>query len=331
MWDDKTRAEANIRANKAGGSFDFDTLANEFELEDLLEWGFDKKELDLDLWEGEPTDDPGAQIDKADELRQKWGVELDQLWQLGEHQLICGDCTDKAVVERIGSFDLMLTDPPYGINVVSNLTGSDGAGKPVTIGSIQARRKDTFGGVKAIGSIDATNWVDAGIYVPVVGDDKPFDPSYLLSFDCEFVIFGGNYFSSKLPNSRCWIVWDKNNTGNFADAELAWTSFKTGVRLYKFTWNWLVREGNRVIEGKKRVHPTQKPVGLFEKILNDFSEEGQTVADFYLGSGTTLIACERLGRKCRAIEISPAYVAVALQRWADMTGKTPVLLDKSGC
>jgi DNA modification methylase len=134
-----------------------------------------------------------------------------------------------------------------------------------------------------------------------------------------------------LPNSRCWIVWDKNNTGNFADAELAWTSFKTGVRLYKFTWNWLVREGNRVIEGKKRVHPTQKPVGLFEKILNDFSEEGQTVADFYLGSGTTLIACERLGRKCRAIEISPAYVAVALQRWADMTGKTPVLLDKSGC
>ena len=75
----------------AVGEFDFDILANNFEVDDLLDWGFDAKELDLDLWDTEePLDDPGAQIDRAEELREKWGVETGQLWQLGEHRLICG-------------------------------------------------------------------------------------------------------------------------------------------------------------------------------------------------------------------------------------------------
>src|SRR5512139_1397734 len=102
------------------GEWDFDILANEFELDDLLEWGFEKKELDLDLWLPEPPEDPGAQIDKAEELREKWGVESGQLWKLGEHRLICGDCTDRAVVERVmgGEKAVVLTDPPYGISIV---------------------------------------------------------------------------------------------------------------------------------------------------------------------------------------------------------------------
>ena len=89
--------ELAIRLNKNTGDWDFDALANNFELDDLLEWGFDKQELDLDLWADEPPEDVEPQIDKAEELREKWGVESGQLWKLGEHRLVCGDCTDKAV------------------------------------------------------------------------------------------------------------------------------------------------------------------------------------------------------------------------------------------
>ena len=87
--------------------------------------------------------------------------------------------------------------------------------------------------------------------------------------------------------------------------------------IYRFTWNGLVREGERRLEGKKRFHPTQKPVGLFSSILNDFSGEGDMVLDCYLGSGVTMIACQNTKRIARCLEIDPAYVAVTLQRMAD--------------
>jgi hypothetical protein len=167
-------------------------------------------------------------------------------------------------------------------------------------------------------TVGGTGMVDATLYHPVIGDNKPFDPVFLLDIAENKIIFGGNYFASKLPDSRCWIVWDKNNTGNFADAELAWTSFSTGVKLYKFTWNGLVREGSRDIEGVKRVHPTQKPVGLFQMILGDYSEQGDNIIDLFCGSGTTLVACEQTGRVGYGMEIAPDYVAVCLERLTGM-------------
>lgn len=290
-----------------------------------------------------PTGDAEPQTTRADELQKKWQVETGQLWRLPsrvegqEHRLICGDCTDRGVVEHLMGgdvIDLQLTDPPYGINVVNvgksgRSRADSGAASPVTAGTIRASGKYPFGGKKKMVTADSggDHWVDATQYAPVVGDDKPFDPSFLLSLPGEKILFGSNYYASQLPDSRCWIVWDKNNTGNFADAELAWGSFKTGVRLYKFTWNGLVREGERRLEGVRRVHPTQKPVGLFSAILQDFSEEGQIIADFYAGAGVTLLAAENLSRQCRAIEISPAYCAVILQRYKDAFGIEPELIS----
>ena len=214
------------------------------------------------------------------------------------HKLICGDCTDKAIVDRVMGgerADMLFTDPPYGVDVV----GANGH-----IGG------DTPNG-------------KAGIYHSIIGDDEMFSPEHLFDLADSAIIWGANYFCLSLPKEGQWLVWDKNRPEGttFSDCELAWTN-GTGkaIKKYKCTWDGFHREG----ESGKRQHPTQKPEKLFEDILNDYKAE--TVLDVYLGSGTTLIACERLGRKCRAVEISPAYVAVAIQRWVDVTGKEPVLL-----
>ena len=118
------------------------------------------------------------------------------------------------------------------------------------------------------------------------------------------------------------------NTGYFADAELAWTSIDRGVKLYSYLWNGLARQGSRALEGKKRVHPTQKPVGLMINILNDFSQEGDKVLDCFGGSGSTLIACEQTNRACYMIEYEPYYVDTIINRWETLTGGKAKLIKR---
>ena len=213
----------------------------------------------------------------------------------------------------------MLTDPPYGINVVST-DKKVGGDKP-------------FGskGKVGYGEKGKNKILDCNEYAPIIGDDTTDTAraSYDVAITCtkEQIIFGGNYFTDFLAPSRCWVVWDKQNTGNFADAELAWTSFDKGVKLYHFMWNGLCREGSREVEGKKRVHPTQKPVGLMADILKDFTDDNATVLDMFGGSGSTLIACEQTGRKCYISELDPHYCDVIIQRWENLTGKEAVLVN----
>ena len=174
--------------------------------------------------------------------------------------------------------------------------------------------------------------VESSTYIPIANDDTTDTAraSYDVALICteNQIIFGGNYFTDFLPPSRCWIVWDKQNTGNFADAELAWTSFDKGVKLYHFLWNGLCREGSREVEGKTRVHPTQKPVGMLADILKDFSEENDSVLDCFGGSGSTLIACEQLNRKCYMCELDEKYCDVIIQRWENLTGGKAVCLSE---
>ena len=174
--------------------------------------------------------------------------------------------------------------------------------------------------------------VKAKIYRTVIGDDttETAQKNYEIVKDLSDnqIIFGGNYFTDFLSPSRCWIVWDKENTGNFADAELAWTSFEKGVKLYHFMWNGLAREGSRKAEGITRVHPTQKPVGMLANILNDFSDINNRVLDCFGGSGSTLIACEQLDRRCFMMEISPRYCDVIIKRWEDFTGQKAELIEE---
>ena len=102
-----------------------------------------------------------------------------------------------------------------------------------------------------------------------------------------------------------------------------WTSIKNriNVKIYRHVWDGLTRQGDRKTELKERVHPTQKPVGLLSEIIKDYSKENNTVLDPYLGSGSTLIACEHTNRICFGIEIDPGYIDIILQRWENFTGK----------
>lgn len=248
-------------------------------------------------------------------------TKLGDMYQLGEHRLICGDCTDVTVIDRLmdgEKAELLLTDPPYGIEIVAvnNKVGGD---KPITIkGAVHGGGKNRV--------IQKSNE-----YSPIIGDDTTetamANYEVALTRTDNQIIFGGNYFTDFLPPLRCWIVWDKQNSGNFADAELAWTSFDKGVKLYHFMWNGLAREGSRKVEGKKRVHPTQKPVGMLGEILKDFSEEGNSILDCFGGSGSTMIACEQLNRKCFMCELDPHYCDVIIDRWEKLTGKKAVELS----
>lgn len=236
------------------------------------------------------------------------------IWVLGDHRLMCGDSTDREQVLKLcESADVFLSDPPYGINIVRQST--IGSGGPVPTGT---------GGRGKI--------INARKYLPVKADASTDTAKAAIEIAREItqnqIIFGGNYFTDVLPPSSCWIVWDKENgTNDFADCELAWASYPKAVRKFSWLWNGLARKGNHTDEGRVRIHPTQKPVGLLAEILTVYTEEGQSVLDLFGGSGSTLIACEKTGRKCFMMEYEPAYIDLIVERWQTYTGKKATTLD----
>lgn len=305
---DAQRKAYILADNRLGELAGWDQELVNAELAQLLEQDFDIDltgfELPDDYFEEEKTIEEDEAPEPPAEPKTKQG----DVWQLGRHRLICGDSRDVATIERLlegGRAELLLTDPPYGIDIVNNGGHYDGK---------QAR----------------TQIASDNEYAPIIGDDttetaqESYDVAIL--YTDNQIIFGGNYFTEFLPPSRCWVVWDKENTGTFADAELAWTSFDKGVKLYRFMWNGVCREGSREVEGRTRVHPTQKPVGMLAKILQDFSKEGDQILDLFGGSGSTLIACEQLNRTCYMCELSEAYCDVIVERWEKLTGEKAVLL-----
>ena len=230
------------------------------------------------------------------------------LWTLGNHRLLCGDSTKKEDVDRLmdgTKADMVFTDPPYGINIV---------------GGEKARN----------GSIGGANKVQARQYAAIINDDKPYDPQHIIDFfhDSVCIIWGANYFSSRLPDNGRWIVWDKNRGEGttFSDCELAWTNLPgVVVKKFKVTWDGMNREG----ESGQRVHPTQKPTLLAKKVFESFGLKN-LVVDLFLGSGSTLIAAEQLNRTCYGMELSPQYCDVIVKRWETLTGKKAERQDADG-
>lgn len=181
------------------------------------------------------------------------------------------------------SFDLLLTDPPYGIK--------EAAGK-----------NKSRGGVAKARDYGDASW-----------DDRPAYEAIALSrrLARHHIIFGGNYYD--LPPSRCWLVWDKANDGtDFADCELAWTNLNQAVRKITFRWNGMLQGAG--VPKEPRLHPTMKPEPVIRWALMQASQDVKTVLDPFMGSGTTLVACKRLGRQCVGIEREEKYCEIAAKR-----------------
>jgi len=194
------------------------------------------------------------------------------------------DCLEYMKDMEGNSVDLVLTDPPYGVKRDKGFGGFGGFGKPI------ARRKYN------------DDW-DSEIPSQEIFDD-------ILRVCKLALIFGGNYFTKRLPVGTHWVVWDKLNTmPTFGDCELVWTnSPRKSVKK-------ITREYNGLL-GKEetRQHPTQKPVNLLYRLLELYSKEHNLIFDPFIGSGTTAIACEKLNRKWIGIEISEKYCEIAAKR-----------------
>jgi hypothetical protein len=283
----------------------------------------------------EPVADPGADFDNADALTEKWGVQPGDLWIAGDHRIICADCTDEDAIARLldGAIpDMVFADPPYGISIVA-ANGYVGGGEAYNIpfGGV----KNRFGSVGASkpfgsrrddvrGSIGGANVIPAGKYLPVTNDDTTdtaiagYGLYASLFPKAAQVWWGGNYYANELPPSSCWLVWDKENTGNFADCELAWTNMPTAVRIFRHQWNGMLRDSER----ERRFHPTQKPAALAAWCFDKYTEPGALILDPFCGGGMSLAGAEQSGRRAYGIEVQTHYIAVVLDRMQKM-GLTP--------
>lgn len=202
------------------------------------------------------------------------------------------DCMDgmKQIPDKY--FELAIVDPPYGIGVGASVGG---------VGP--------FGGKGGSGKFIPPK-IYKGFDDTQIPDKKYFEELFRVSVNQ--IIWGGNYFIQHLHNTSCFIVWDKDNSGNFADCELAWTSFKTSVRKFKFKWNGMLQENMK--DKEERQHPTQKPVKLYEWLLAKYAHTGDKILDTHVGSASSLIACHNLRYDYIGFELDADYYRMASER-----------------
>jgi site-specific DNA-methyltransferase (adenine-specific) len=206
-------------------------------------------------------------------------------------------------------FDLAIIDPPYGINIAS-------AGK---IGNCNPfGGKGTSGGKKSFGGNHTRKQiVPSKDYGKKKWDkDRPSDEYYeeLYRVSENQIIFGANHIGRMKP-SPGWIVWDKQNSGNYADCELAYTSFDVVTRIFQFRWNGML-QGN-MSNKEERIHPTQKPVALYHWILQNYAKAGDKILDTHLGSGSSRIAAYKLGFDFWATELDKDYFDAQEKRFRE--------------
>ena len=210
----------------------------------------------------------------------------------GKIHLYNGDCMDLLRQTPDKYYDLAIVDPPYGIGASSKNFIRQGkqTGKSLAVSGTKYTAKDW------------DNCVPDKIY---------FDELRRVSKNQ--IVWGGNYFASLLPNSSCWLIWDKVTGDNlYADAELAWTSFDKAVR--KFTWMWKGMFQQNMANKEDRIHPTQKPVQLYKWILQNYAKEGDTILDTHFGSLSIGIACHDMGFELTAIELDEDYYEAGKNR-----------------
>jgi len=293
-WDQQVLAAQVLELSEAGFA--------------VTEFGFEAIEPDASTSE----EDEPLEFAEDEPIVSKVG----DIWQVGPHRIACGDSTDQATIARLtAGLDVkaIITDPPYGIDIVSN--------------------KSVWGS-KGFGSVGGEKLVKVTQYRPIIGDENTdiaaiaFNLAQNLYSNTIQCWWGGNHYTGKarLPDASCWLVWDKENTGNFADAELAWTNHPGAVRIFKHMWNGMIRASER--GGGVRIHPTQKPTALTEWIIETLKiEKDSVVLDLFAGSGSTLVGAADSGCIGVGIELDPFYVDKIVQRLEKQTGQKAELVS----
>ena len=277
VWDDAMLAEAlaEIETDE-----DLDSICT----------GFTEAEIERAINKG--TGAGAVDEDEAPEPPAETVTKPGDLWILGDHRLLCGDSTKAEDVARVMAgekADLLLSDPPYGMNLDTDF-------------SKMPRGDNT--------------------YSPVVGDDKPFEASVILELfpSPKMALWGGGWFYHSLPPGGSWVIWDKQPQHTVAGPqnhfEECWIYPHKKRVIIRYLWTGYTAKE----KDEERYHPTQKPLGVITELAKFLGEWGLCV-DPFLGSGTTLIAAEQLGRRCMGLEIEPRYVDVCVKRWENLTGK----------
>lgn len=296
--DKKQEKKLNVILNSHAISGKYDDLKLSEILEEL-KLDEDYESLRLNVLEPLDLSPTEVEEDEAPEVSQDPPVsKLGEIYQLGRHRVMCGDSTDKASVELLMNgvkADMVFTDPPYGMGLDADYSALEARG------AFASRS----GGSK---------------YDNVIGDDKEYNPSQLLDYFSdtkEIFMWGADYYGKYLPRGGSWIVWDKRVTESLDKAvgssfELCWSKSKHKRDIARITWAGIFGF-NKSEDGSKREHPTQKPVKLVAWFFDRY--EGDIVADLFLGSGSTLIACEQTDRTCYGMELDPKYVDVIRKRY----------------
>lgn len=335
-------ADARLMAladNKLGEKAEWDNailgdVISEFSLDDAELAGFDSKELEKIasglLGNGvDPDKDAEPRLERADELQIEWGTELGQVWELGQHRIVCGDSSDRAVVELVmrgERADLVFTDPPYGVSIgaKNRLLNSvqescrvlrdieDDSLKPA---DLREKLLPAFINIrKLVMSDSCTVFVtapqggDLGLMMMTMLRDAGLPVRHVLIWKKNAPTFSMGRLDYDYQHEPILLTWGKRHKRPMAG------DHKTSV--------WEIDKPRASGE-----HPTMKPPQLYVNALLNNSDPGDVAFDAYSGSGTMIIACEQCGRRARVAEISPGYVAVALQRYLDATGVRPVLVS----
>ena len=306
-WTEEQRQQFVIKDNVGFGEWDWDALANGWDTEQLQDWGMD---LPVDF--GAETNEGLTDPDEVPEVPETPITVLGDVWVMGKHRIVCGDSTNtEAVAKCLNGVKphLMVTDPPYGVEYDPAWREKAGVAASGTAkGKVLNDDKADWREAWALFPGDVAYVWHAGLYAGVVGDSLAA---------CDLML-------------RSQIIWDKGqlvlSRGDYHwEHEPCWYAVKKGAKGHwagdrKQTTVWHIAKPKKNETG----HGTQKPVECMKRPIENNSIPGQAVYEPFSGSGTTIIAGEMTGRSIHAIELSPAYVDVAVKRWQDFTGQQAI-------
>jgi DNA modification methylase len=315
---EEQKKEFIVKDNVGYGEWDWDDLANNWDEQLLMEWGLDIPNFDANVLEAEEdgfnAPDGGTETD----------IVLGDLFEIGEHRLLCGDSTDSDQVSKLMNGqkpDMVFTDPPYGMKLDADYSGMK---SEIFKGGIGGKKYDN-----------------------VKGDHEDFTEELINTIfacfnDCkEIFIWGADYFAELLPNKNdgSWVVWDKRANGNDditedkssdkmygSTFELCWSKNKHKRDIARVKWAGIF--GMPSQDTKGRVHPTQKPIELANWFFNKWGKDNDLIADLYLGGGTTMVASHQLKRKCYGMELDPKYCQVIVDRMQKLD--STLVIKKNG-